>query len=310
MIRARAALFMTIRQSVLSTLAYHSMFKYPLTEKEVHRLLISDTAVSREEVRKIITSLVRSQRILEKGPYVVCSFAPRSWFVVLKSRKSRENFSQKKLILARRAAHMMGLIPWVKMVAITGALSMNNADENDDIDLMIVTEKDRLWLTRPLVTALVSLFFKRRRRNMSHPAHSTHVTDSLCLNLWLDKSALPVPMSQRNLYTAHELAQMKPIVNKKCTYEQIMWKNRWGRKFLANRWKEVRSQGLMSKGQEEREDSMVLSWWNRVGYVLQFWYMKSKMTNERASLHAAFFHPIRRADTILSIYDRLCHRCF
>ena len=39
---------------------------------------------------------------------------------------------------------------------------MENADKNDDIDLMVVTSKNCLWIVRPLATLLVSLFFKRR----------------------------------------------------------------------------------------------------------------------------------------------------
>jgi len=35
-------------------------------------------------------------------------------------------------------------LPFVQMVAVTGALAMDNADAGDDLDYFIVTESDRL----------------------------------------------------------------------------------------------------------------------------------------------------------------------
>ena len=37
------------------------------------------------------------------------------------------------------------------MIAITGSVANYDAEENDDIDLLIVTEKNRLWITRGFV---------------------------------------------------------------------------------------------------------------------------------------------------------------
>ena len=67
--------------------------------------------------------------------------------------------------------------------------------------------------------------------------------NTICLNLWLDESALEIPVDQRNLYTAHELAQMKPRVNKDGTYEKMMWANRWGKIFGEYMGKAKRSAG-------------------------------------------------------------------
>lgn len=199
------------------------------------------------------------------------------------------------------------------MVAVTGALAMENADKNDDIDLMVVTSGDRLWIVRPLAILLVSLFFKRRKPSKfsNHSNHSDHFSykNHICLNLWLDESALEIPQAQRDLYTAHELAQMKPVVNRGGTYEKMMWENRWGRKFLANAWKNFNRQ-IYKYPNRQIDKWNLIDLLNRAVFYLQLKYMRPKMTNERVSLHAAFFHPGNRADTILKAYDRLCHRSF
>ncbi len=41
------------------------------------------------------------------------------------------------------------------MIAVTGALAMKNSGAGDDIDVLIVTAPDRVWLTRAFAIALV-----------------------------------------------------------------------------------------------------------------------------------------------------------
>ena len=44
------------------------------------------------------------------------------------------------------------------MVSVTGSLAMNNASsQQDDIDLLIVAARNRVWLTRGLVLLLARL---------------------------------------------------------------------------------------------------------------------------------------------------------
>jgi len=45
-------------------------------------------------------------------------------------------------------------IPGLRMVGIGNSVSMNSASKNSDIDLFIVTDKNRMWLVRILVTLI------------------------------------------------------------------------------------------------------------------------------------------------------------
>lgn len=289
---------------ILFTLLYHSIFDYPLTIDEIHRYLISDRAMSLAVLIEEINSLLKTGKIISIDDF----FFPSSF---VKLRPRRQKTSAEKMIIAKQASRAISVIPWVKMVAVTGALAMENVDENDDIDLMIVASKNRLWIARPLAIILISIFFKRRfplpnaQTNNQKP---TTNNNAICLNLWLDESALEIPIGQRNLYTAHELAQMKPIVDRGGTYERMMRENRWGRKYLANAWKKL--EGRQVDRLERPNSFSLFNLLNLLAFRLQFWYMKPKMTDEHVSLHSAFFHPGNRADTILNTYDRLCHRSF
>jgi hypothetical protein len=96
---------------------------------------------------------------------------------------------------ARFYASIFWALPYVRMVAVTGALAMNNVDPGDDIDYLIVTEPGRLWMTRGLIVGITKLV--------------RALGDTLCPNYLISSRALR--MERRDLYVAHELAQMVPI---------------------------------------------------------------------------------------------------
>ena len=317
---------------VLSTLLYHSIFDYPLTIDEIHRYLISEKAVSLKSIKEVINNLLKTEEVYFHNGFFQ-PLAPRLQapealatggqvslqpLALIKLHQRRKSISQKKLIIAKQASRIISIIPWIKMAAVTGALAMKNADENDDIDLMIIASKNRLWIVRPFVLLIVSLFFKRRKPSSfsNHSGHLNHLNHSsarnhICLNLWLDKQALIIPADQRNLYTAHELAQMKPIFNKDNTYERMMWENRWGRRYLANAWGRLKGWQVNRLKKPRFSAFQPFSLFNPfnllnlLAFRLQLWYMRPKMTTERVSLHAAFFHPGNRAADIFTRFEAL-----
>ena len=194
-----------INKAIHKTLVYADIFDYPLTRSELHRFLISTKPTKLSN--------------LPNKPYFYLS--SRNYLVTL--RRSRHHFSQLKYQKLNRHLWLFKLIPWIKLVAVSGALAMNNSTATDDIDLLVVTSKNRLWLTR----ALIYFFPSRRRFNQSE-------SNSFCFNLWLDSSSLALPKLSRNLYTAHELAQLKPILNKNQTYQKLINANLWLKTFLPN----------------------------------------------------------------------------
>ena len=79
-----------------------------------------------------------------KGKYY---FLPgRSHIVSL--RQQREQFSKTKWLIARRVGEQLKKFPFIIAIFVTGALAMNNCPKDDDIDLMLVTYPNTLWITR------------------------------------------------------------------------------------------------------------------------------------------------------------------
>jgi hypothetical protein len=101
------------------------------------------------------------------------------------------------------------------MVAVTGALSMNNLSGRPDIDLLVVTEPGRVWVCRRLLVLQVRL--------------ARLFGDDLCPNYILSTGNLE--LDQRDFFTAHELAQMVPLKGE-AIHRRMLEQNSWARRFL------------------------------------------------------------------------------
>src|SRR3972149_2442235 len=186
-------------------------------------------------------------------------------------------------------ADAVSFVPFVKLVGVSGALAMKNTEEDADIDLIIICKKYTLWITRLLVIfALDALGIPRRK------AGDREEKDKLCLNMWMDEGDLVWDREDRNFYTAHEIAQILPLVNKDKTYERFIYLNRWVREY----WPDAVGQTKEMREKRTKERSLIFSVLNFFIYPLEFvafWvqyiYMKSKITREVVTPTRAIFHP-------------------
>jgi hypothetical protein len=210
------------QQAILRTLAYADVFAYPLTLKELHLFLIG-RKINQTDLTKELKGL---KNISQKQGFFYLQNQEKNFTL----RQKRKKASQEKLKIAQRVAGWLKMIPWIKMVGITGNLAMSNADEKDDIDLLIITSKDRLWLSRLSAILITELLGKRRRPNQKS------VADKICLNMFLDENHLPIPQKEQSLPTAHEICQLRPLFDKDHFYQKFVQQNQWLAKFLPN-WK-------------------------------------------------------------------------
>lgn len=195
--------------SVFHTLAYADVFDYPLTAPEVYRYLTSEKA-SFEEVAQALADETLFTRI---GDY----FTLRGREEIVETRKRRAEVAARLWGKAARYGRIIASLPFVRMVAITGSLSMNNTDEGKDVDYMIVTAPNRLWICRAL-SLLVARFARLEGVR-------------LCPNYLVTTNALT--LNERSLYVAHELAQMIPLSGIDM-YREMLRLNDWIYEHLPN----------------------------------------------------------------------------
>lgn len=247
-----------VADAIVRTVAYVDVFDYPLTAEEIHRYLVG-VAASRPRVYELLSDRLLLGRWLERrdGYYTL---AGREALVDL--RRRRREIATRLWPQARHYGRRIGALPFVRMVAVTGSLAVDNAVRDADVDYLIVTEGGRLWLCRAVTILVVRLAALR----------GVH----LCPNYFLSEEALV--FQERNLYTAHELVQMVPIAGLE-TYRKLRQLNGWTSQFLPNAGAAPRPlnevQGAATGGPLKRFAENVLR--TRAGAWLESWERERKI---------------------------------
>jgi glycosyltransferase involved in cell wall biosynthesis len=210
---AGAARSLALEGAILKTVAYADVFDYPLTVEEVHRYLIGVGASAAEVAAAVAAGSLATGRLAGRDGLV----ALRGRDAIAGLRHGRADVAARLWPRAIRYGRLIGRLPFVRMVAVSGSLAANNVGPGADVDYLIVTAPRRLWLCRAMVILVVRL---ARRRGLE-----------LCPNYLLSESALD--LRERDLYTAWELAQVVPVAGLE-TYQALRRRNGWTSVFLPN----------------------------------------------------------------------------
>lgn len=202
---------LALDEAILQTVIYADIFDYPLTLTEVQHYLLYCSA-QRTTIEHAVTSspLLQSQ-LIQRAGYLML----RERAGLEQVRAERGQRAMRLWRLARRWGYWVGCLPFVRLVAVTGSLAVNNPTRAADIDLLIVTEPGRVWLCRALMVLFVRL------------VRLTGIT--LCPNYMLAKTVLT--QKRRDLFIAHDLTQMVPLVGH-AVYQEMRAANHWTEQFL------------------------------------------------------------------------------
>ena len=264
--------------SELKSLLYHNIFDYPLTEGE----LVKWVAGSGVEV------VVKEKYIAEQksGLY----FLKGKEGVVYK-RLLKRRISIRKIQIAKKTANLLSVIPTIKLIAVTGSLAMENASDDSDVDLLIITASGTLWITRLFTLVFLKLIGIPVRRYKDKKQK-----DKICMNMWFEESALSWPVGDRNSFTAHEIAQIKPLIDRDSTYEKFIAENMWLKDFWPNAVKITKEPRNKRTKEQKRFFSLVVE---KLAFRIQHAYMKKKITREVVTPTRAIFHPNDLGEVVL-----------
>lgn len=270
------------------TILYHSLFSFPLKEAEVKKW--QPGRFLKFKFKNL------SEVEFKDGFYFLKGKVDQ-----MKLRLKREKYSAKKMRLAREAAKTLEVLPFLKFVGITGSLAMKNAEPDSDIDFLIITQKNTLWTTRVFCFLLL-----KAKRIPFRRFSGKERKNRLCLNMWFDESNLI--WNKRNLFSAHEIAQIIPLLNRDRTYEKFIFENRWIFDFWPNALvlKNFNKGGLVSCCKESLLDKvfyfLVVFLIEPLFYLVQRIYMRRKITKELVLKNRAIFHPV---DLDLVVFRKL-----
>jgi len=205
--------------------------------------------------------------------------------IFLTNYKKKEKESVKKLKKIECYLKILSKLPQIKLIGLSGTMGMMNAKAQDDIDLFIITTKNRLWTGRLIALFLAQVYGLRRTRKMKK------AKDKVCLNLFFDKQDLKVPEFKKTEYVAREILQMKPIYVKNSIYDELLRKNRWIYNFFPNAEKKTKNIKKNIEKNKKQGNNIFVDFIEKVVKIIQLNIIKVHQTNEIISNTQLWFFP-------------------
>jgi len=271
------------KKEIFKLLAYFDIFNYPLTAVQIQKFL--GTKITG---KKLLKNLSKIPHALIRGK--IYYFLPGRNEVVVK-RLKKSNYSWERLEKVRKISKILGLIPSVRFIGVSGSTAMGNAQKSSDIDLFFVCAPHTTWITRFLVYSILSSLGQLRKRKGTQ-------TNTICANMFVDNRVISWNRKKRNIYTAHEIIQLLPLINKSQVYEEFLHANAWVSNYFPN--------FLFPKRIKKHNSISFWSFLAPVEYVFykaQLFYMRSHKTREITTPTFIAFHPINYEKIILEKYQ-------
>ena len=285
----------------LDCLRYFSFFNYPLTADEIY--MFNSSSTSKKEIFRAIERLLDKKKIFKVGGFYAL-VNNEEW------AKERQRGNYRASQLLGKSAKYISIIagfPFVRGIAISGSLSKFYASETTDIDYFIITESNRLWISRSLLHV-----FKKFSFVTGHQHY-------FCMNYFVDQEALLI--THPNQYSAVELATLLPAFNLDLI-NRFYDTNNWVKSYLPNHPGITNHHYLISSGSSpvKRMVEYVLNllfplrlnkflmnftdkkWrrkWNRRGYDEEA-YDRAFMTD----LHISKNHPVDFEKLVLASLEK------
>ncbi len=204
-----------VEDSILSCLCYFDGFDYPLKIEELHTY-IPHVELTYETLNEKLHNYPLNKLISHKDEYYYLSDRDPG---IISRRLNAERIAQKRWRTAKRMAKIIKKFPFVRAVMISGDLSKNVSSAESDIDYFILTEPDRLWITRTLL-----ILFKKTVLLNDRSFY--------CLNFFRTTSHLNFD-NAKDYFTATEILTLKTVYNTR-VFGRLLENNQWVYSFFPN----------------------------------------------------------------------------
>jgi hypothetical protein len=204
-----------LQRDILKVLAYFDIFGHPLSREELYHFLPSDSTTP-EKIAELCLQPPLNAFVVKKDGYFSLS---KSGNQLGAERREKEKIAAGHLSLALRVAAIVKCFPFVRAIFISGELSKGVATSASDIDFLIITAANRLWLCRS--------FFPLFKRTLPKRLKSL-----LCFNTFITEESLT--FTQHNIYTATELVTLRPLYVSNNLHQRLFDENKWVFCFFPN----------------------------------------------------------------------------
>ena len=235
---------------IISTLLYFDMFKYPLTEEEI--FLFNKRPTDKVTISESLKVLLSLGIVHQLGEF----YALRKDWSIVENRLDANRRAEKKMKTARNFCKIIASFPFVQAVMLSGSISKGVMYSDSDIDYFIIAKKNRLWITKLLLTLFKKIFLLNSYKNF-------------CINYFITENALEI--EEKNYFTATEIVTLIPVYGYDL-YLDFIKENDWVKSYYAN-YPLRTNRFVVSKKRGAFKTLLRLLFDNRWGDFIDNWFM-------------------------------------
>lgn len=287
-----------IQSGILSSVLYADVFDSAILVSDLYLKLHLKSKISHREFKHELKTLIKKNVLFENDGVVSLEDKKNN----IKKLNKHSFIYDQKISQVKKLLKNAFFCPFILGIFVTGSLAANNSATDDDIDIMIISKNNRLWIVR-LWVILCSEFLGIRKR-----PNDKNVKDKLCFNMFLEECTLEINKNQRNMYVANEIQQVKQVYIRNDCDKKFLLKNRWILQFLPNAFYNLdfefwEDNKFFNRNNNERKSDSFFSLINRCAYYIQSFYMNSKKTTEVVEYSMALFHPRPTKNMVLQAFE-------
>lgn len=216
-------MFSDLEKSILKTISYFDIFSFPLTPWEIKKNLYQpDQPYSFVQIEQALVTLLQTNFLgNEEGFYFL-----KGRNETVQTRKRRYLLAKQKVRRAKFLIKLISMLPFIKAIFICNDVAYQNAPDDSDIDLAIITSANRIWSARFFSTTLMKLLAKRptpRKRK-----------DRICLSFYFTENNLNLhPLAYENdIHFSYWISQFVPVYGKTELIARFFQANSWIKNYL------------------------------------------------------------------------------
>ncbi|WP_158797190.1 nucleotidyltransferase domain-containing protein [Pedobacter sp. L105] len=203
-----------IKEDILATLAYFDIFDYPLSSVEIYSFLRN--GYDQYNFDQTLVMLIVQGAVYQFDQW----YSLKNDYSLVPRRQKGNEKAAELIDVGKKVSDFLIQFPYVRGIAISGSLSKNYADEKSDIDLFIITARNRLWIARTLMHIFKKLTFLVNKQ------------DYFCMNYYIDEQQLEI--LEKTTYTAIEIVTLITLHGAPA-FEQFGAANTWTADYLPNK---------------------------------------------------------------------------
>jgi predicted nucleotidyltransferase len=214
-----------LEQSIYDTVRFFDLYDMPLTRTQIwQHLVVAKTGYDHH------ASLQEIVRLFETSDFLKTNLEMKWGYATLRGRGSlvakrlrRHAIAQDKWKIVRRCAYLLSCMPFVRALAGSGSLAVDNTKHTSDLDIFVIAKEGRVWTTRLMLLAASQILGRRRVYG------ERSAPDMLCLNHYITDKALRISSDIQNVCMAMQYTSLVPLFSDSLvrTFQQrnVFWMN-------------------------------------------------------------------------------------